>query len=94
MQSLLAHAVTAFDRKQSTKAHYNHYALGQYLIRVEQVIDDIGAGADPADAICAGFTKGPLRNACLKAIGIKADSRDLSGSYKGMPVYSPVAKKS
>jgi hypothetical protein len=56
MRAILVHAVTAYDRKQSTKRDYNHYALGQYLARVEDVLADIDAGANVFDAINAGFS--------------------------------------
>ena len=32
----LVHAVTEYDRKQSTKRGYNPYALGQYLQRIQE----------------------------------------------------------
>lgn len=93
----LNHAVTEFDRKQEAKAarnpraYHNAYALPQYLGRVADVMADIEAGAEPSAAIVAGFTPGPLRNACLKTIGHKADNREASGNYLGMPVYQPVS---
>lgn len=95
----LNHAVTEFDRKQADKAatnpraYYNTYALPQYLGRVADVIADIEAGADPVAAILAGFTPGPLRNACLKAIGAKANNVERSGSHLGLPVYRPASAR-
>lgn len=97
IKSALTHAVTAFDRKQESRAvnrpgaYHNQYALAQYLFRVDDVLADIAAGATPADAIAAGFQAGPLRNACLKAIGAAATDKDLSGSYLGLPVYRPAS---
>lgn len=61
----LAHAVTAYDRKQSTRPHYNANALGIYLGRAEDVAAAIAAGASPRDAICDGFC-GPLQTFILK----------------------------
>lgn len=93
----LAHAVTAFDRKQQDKAarnpraHYNAYALPQYLARLDDVMADIERGAAPDAAIVAGFTPGPLRNACLKAIGARANAQEASGSFMGLPVYQPAS---
>lgn len=45
--------------------------------------------ATPQAAIIAGFSAGPLRNACLKAIGAATSNADASGSYLGLPVYKP-----
>jgi hypothetical protein len=61
----LAHAVTAYDRRQATRAHYNVNALGIYLGRAEEVAAAIDAGAAPADAIRDGFC-GPLQTFILK----------------------------
>jgi hypothetical protein len=61
----LAHAVTAYDRKQSTRKHYNVYALAIYLGRAEDVAGRIAAGATPRDAITDGFC-GPLQTFILK----------------------------
>ena len=93
----LVHAVTAFDRRQMDKAarsprtHYNIFALAQYLHRVDDIMRDVAAGAPVDAAIEAGFTPGPLRNACLKACGFTASKAERHGSYKGLPVYAPVA---
>ena len=98
LRRALAHAVTEYDRKQAAKAernpraYYNAYALPQYLGRVADVVADTEAGATPEAAIIAGFTPGPLRNACLKAIGASANTTEAGGSYKGMPVYRPASK--
>lgn len=96
-RQLLIHAVTEFDRKQEAKAaknkraYYNVYALPQYLGRVADVCEDIDAGTNPAAAIARGFTPGPLRNACLKAIGANANnSESVGATYLGAPVYSKV----
>lgn len=67
LRSTLLHAVTQYDRKQSTKRHYNIYALPQYLGRVQDVITDIDAGAEPIAAISAGFS-GPLQSFILKSV--------------------------
>lgn len=64
----LTHALTAYDEKESRKKHWNPYALPQYLARVDDIMADIEAGADPAAAICAGFS-GRLQSLCLKAAG-------------------------
>lgn len=97
IRQTLNHAVTDFDRKQEARAaknpraYYNVYALPQYLGRVADVCDDIDAGADPIAAIMRGFTPGPLRTACLKAIGAGANhAESIGATYLGMPVYSKV----
>ena len=96
---VLNSAVTAFDRRQEEKAsrnpraYYNAYALPQYLGRVADVVADVEAGATPEAAIIAGFTPGPLRNACLKAIGAKASNQDAHGSLLGLPVYRPASQR-
>lgn len=99
IKTALDHAATAFDRKQEQKAsrdpraYYNAYALPQYLGRVADVIADIEAGATPEAAIIAGFTPGPLRNACLKAIGHKASAQEAHGNLLGLPVYQPASQR-
>jgi hypothetical protein len=97
IRQTLNHEVTEFDRKQEARAaknpraYHNVYALPQYLGRVADVCDDIDAGADPAAAIMRGFTPGPLRAACLKAIGAAANNTESVGAtYLGMPVYAKV----
>lgn len=97
IRTKLTHAVTTFDRKQESRAaknpraYHNPYALPQYLTRVDDIMADIAAGASPADAVAAGFSAGPLRNACLKAIGAATTNKDMAGSYLGLPVYRPAS---
>ncbi len=67
----LIHVLTDYDRKQSTKKHYNRYALGIYFQRADDICADIEKGADPRQAICAGFTGSGLA-AVLR--GMKLDS--------------------
>jgi hypothetical protein len=87
----LAYAVTRYDRKQATKRSYNVYALSQYLTRVDDIIADVENGAEIGAAIVAGFTPGPLRNACMKSVDLSVNDIESSGSYLGMPVYKPVS---
>lgn len=89
IRSKLAHAVTEYDRKQSTKRGYNIYALSHYLGRVAEIEADINAGADPAAAIKAAFS-GRLLDACLKAIGAP---RATDAEQRGGVFYQPVAAK-
>jgi hypothetical protein len=87
IKARLVHAVTAYDRKQSTKRGYNHYALGQYLERIEMIMDDIANGSDPRKAIVAGFSD-RLLDHCLKALG---ESGFTESEKNGQWVYTPVA---
>jgi hypothetical protein len=52
----LIHAVSAYDRQQSTKRGYNHYALAQYFMRIDEITADIANGADVRKAISANRT--------------------------------------
>jgi hypothetical protein len=87
----LVHAVIEYDRKQSTKRGYNHYALAIYLGRVEEIIEDIAAGADARSAIVAGFS-GRLADACLRSLGLPITTRE--EAQGGNVCYKPVAKTS
>ena len=93
LKSRLCHAVTRYDRKQANRTDYNVYALAQYLTRVSDIVADVKRGADVQSAIIAGFTPGPLRGACLKAIAELATDAESSGTYLGMPVYIPVSER-
>jgi hypothetical protein len=87
IEARLIQALTAYDRKQSTRRGYNPYALGQYFERVENIMRDIAGGATPRQAIIAGFT-GRLQDAALRAIGepIAGDAEQVGG-----PVYRPAS---
>jgi hypothetical protein len=63
----LVHAATAYDRRQSKSKRYNPYALAQYLARIDEVEQDVAAGAEPRAALCAAFT-GSLLSTMLRAI--------------------------
>ncbi len=64
----LVHAVTRYDRAQSIKRGYNHYALGIYLNRIDDVMGDIHKGVGVAKALQSGFND-RLLDHLLKAIG-------------------------
>lgn len=82
IKSALVHGLTQYDVRQSKGKRYNPYALGQYLIRIDEVCEDIANGASPRDAICAAFT-GQLLACALKACEMPTASRDeLSGLGK------------
>ena len=68
LHDTLIHAVTEYDRRQSTRKGYNRCALGQYFLRIDEVEADIAAGSTPRQAIIAGFL-GQLADKLLKAIG-------------------------
>lgn len=73
VHAALSHAVTRYDREQEARAgakgsHYNRYALGLYLGRVEDVAKAIKGGTPHADAINANFN-GSLANRLHKALG-------------------------
>lgn len=88
LRVLFISAVTRYDERQSGKRSYNRYALPQYLARVDGVIDDIKAGADPRGAIVAGFN-GRLADAVLKAAGLeKWERADETTNW----TYKPVSK--
>jgi len=84
----LIHAVTRYDERESRKRHYNVYALGQYLKRVDEVCADIRRGAPARAAICAAFN-GRLLNHMLKAAGEKPAS-DAEARGDGHWSYAPV----
>lgn len=66
-KSALEHAVTAWDRKQSARKGYNHYALGIYLRRVDEVMEDVEAGMPMEQALRRGFND-RLLDHLLKAL--------------------------
>lgn len=89
LKEKLIHAVTEYDRKQSGKLGYNRNALGIYFARVDNICDDVAAGADLRSAICAGFL-GRTADTCLKAVGLpKTEAKD---EPKGLS-YCPVEAK-
>jgi hypothetical protein len=90
LHSALVHAVTRYDERQSKGKRYNHYALAQYLKRVDDICQDVKRGAPIRSAIVAGMT-GSLLSACLKAASEAPATRDeLSGFGKGW-AYQPHA---
>ena len=90
IRSALVHAVTQYDIRQSKGKYYNHYALGQYFKRIDDVMADIQNGASAIDAVKAGF-HGPLLKSCLKAIGAdKPAQGELTG--EGRMVYIPASE--
>ena len=86
MKAILIAAATKYDARQAKSRYYNPYALGQYLMRIDEICADIERGADPAAAIARGFT-GTLRNALLKAAGVT-----FTGAEDTAWHYRPVTK--
>lgn len=85
VKDALIHAVTEYDRKQSTRRGYNPHALGQYFQRIDLICADIGSGANVRAAIVAGFT-GRLADACLRAVGEPVTTdEECRGGY----IYKP-----
>ena len=65
-KAFLTQEVTRFDIKESTKRHYNHYALGIYLQRIQELPD----GLTIAEAIEAAGFQDRLRLSIEKAAGL------------------------
>jgi hypothetical protein len=63
----LIHAVTEYDRKQSTRRGYNHYALAHYIAAVDDIANDIAAGEAPLVAI-ERHTNDRVAEVCRRAI--------------------------
>lgn len=71
----LVHAVTEYDRKESTKRYYNIHALAIYIGRVNDVEADIESGVPLRAALLRGFN-GRLLDAVLKAVGEPRFTKD------------------
>ena len=84
-------AVTDYDRKDSTKRNYNIYALPQYFRRIDDILSDVESGADPRQAIAAGFI-GTLQNFVLRKLKMSGSSTE-EARGGGALYYKPVAKK-
>lgn len=92
----LESAVTLYDAKQmrramrNPRAYYNHNALSIYLDRVDAIMLDVQAGAEPRLAVIAAFS-GTLLNAALRAMRYEPCT-EKEEQEKGM-VYRPVKAK-
>lgn len=82
----LVHAATAYDRRRAKGKRYNYYALGQYLMRIDQVCADIAKGASPREALIRAFSD-RLLDAMLKGIGESPHTRE---EKHGRIMYEPV----
>jgi len=63
----LLHALTQYDIKESKKQNYNHYALGQYIMALDMVMDEIKNGIDSNVAIINHFNN-PIQAKLLKVV--------------------------
>ena len=90
LQARLVSAALRYDEKQAKKKGYNIYAMAQYLLRIDEVIEDIRGGGEIRAAIVAGFN-GPLATALLKAVGESGWTRQ---DDKGGLFYVPSNEKS
>jgi len=63
----LAHAFTAYDRRQEKRADYNRYALPRYLMAADDIDSDVSAGVSLADSLNRR-THGPLRASVTKTL--------------------------
>lgn len=90
LHARLAMAVTALDRKESTKPGHNRYALPQYLAAVANIVADVERGASVRAAVRAAFT-GRVLVAVLRGIGEPrlTDDERQADRY-GSGVYIPV----
>jgi hypothetical protein len=65
----LEQALIRYDRLQSSKRYYNHYALGRYLQRADEVMAAVKNGADLRSEVCAAFSD-RLRDYVLKQMDL------------------------
>jgi hypothetical protein len=50
IKDALIHAASQYDMREMKKRGYNHYALAQYFSRIDDVLEDIDAGATSRSA--------------------------------------------
>jgi len=77
IQGKLVHAVTEYDRSQSTRKGYNRYALGMYLQAVQSVMDWVEES--PQHTLRQGIVRyfsGRLIDVCLRAVGELPTTRE------------------
>ena len=71
----LINAVTAYDRRQSTRKGYNRFALGMYMGSVNRIVEEVNAGESLRVAATHNFC-GRLLDVVLRAIDEPVSSRD------------------
>ena len=93
IHAALTHALTLYDQKEAKKKGYNRYALGIYFQRLEEIMADIERGADPRQAIVAGFD-GRLADACCRAIGATITTKKEAHLQPGQAwYYEPTTRR-
>lgn len=75
VHAALVHAATQYDIRQARGKRYNHYALAQYLRRIQEVEEEIAAGK-PLRAALLGAFHGRLLDCSLVAVGEPKFTRD------------------
>jgi len=63
----IVHALTAYDRKQSTRKGYNVYALPLYFRALDEACEIVAGGASWENALTEVF-EGPVLKAAMKAV--------------------------
>jgi hypothetical protein len=73
LKRTLIHAVTEYDSRRVNRKDYNHYALAQYMIRVDECLEEYEfSGADLGTVLKANFND-RLLDTLLKAVGLPID---------------------
>jgi hypothetical protein len=72
----LLHAVTEYDRKQSTRPGYNRYALAHYLGAINERIEPAIAAGSTVRAALVSNLSGRLLDVCLKSVGEPVSTRE------------------
>lgn len=75
MRNKLINAATEYDRKQSTKRGYNHYALPQYFAAVDDAVSQIDKGKPVRGELLRCFT-GRLLDTLLRSVGESKSTHD------------------
>lgn len=70
----LAHAVTAYDRRQEKRACYNRYALPRYLMACDEIAARVESGENLDSALRAH-----LNGALLASV-----QKTMAKNYKGL----------
>lgn len=71
----ILHALTTYDRKQSTRKGHNPYALAHYAGALARVSEGVDKGQDLREAILNWFV-GPLADLVLKSVGLAPRTQD------------------
>lgn len=87
LRKKLLNAVTEYDRQQSTKSGYNHYALGHYCAAVTKVVRYVEEHGYPVRLSILNCFCGRLLDRVLKAVGEKRHTKDEAyvGGFEKLP---------